>query len=144
MELEPSRIDFRPVIDRRPLVPEPLPVRLLAIDDVRLPSPAGLGPDLQALYVKVLGFQRDETEEGLVLRAENVRVRFDFTKPPLQRDEYRPLGIAVPSLADLEMKLIESKIEYVRQRGLVSGQDQIVLRDPAGNWLELSEFVEVR
>jgi hypothetical protein len=49
------------------------------------------------------------------------------------------LGVEIPSLAEAERKLIEGRIEYIRQKGLVPGHDNILLQDPAGNWLELTE-----
>ena len=43
----------------------------------------------------------------------------------------------VPSLADMELKLVATEVEYARQRGLLPGEESIVLLDPAGNWLEI-------
>src|SRR3954452_13855436 len=42
VELEESTIGFKPAPDRRPLVPEPLPVRLLTVEDAQLVTAAGL------------------------------------------------------------------------------------------------------
>jgi hypothetical protein len=51
----------------------------------------------------------------------------------------RPLGLEVPALADLELKLVEAEVEYTRQRGLLPGEESIVLLDPAGNWIEIMD-----
>src|SRR5688500_10561026 len=54
----PDGTRFRPVADRRPRVPEPLPVKLLVVSDPRLPAGAGLERRLDAFYVGLLGFER--------------------------------------------------------------------------------------
>jgi hypothetical protein len=135
MELEPSTRTFTQRPDRRPRVPEPLPVRLVTIDDARLPAAAGLEPQLDAFYVRVLGFVRDDAGEQISYRADNFTLHFDVKEPPLRREDVRALGVEVPSLADLELKLIEAELDHTRQRGLLPGEESIVLMDPAGNWL---------
>ena len=45
--------------DARRQMPEPLPVRLVAVADVRLPAPAGVERALDAFYVDLLGFVRE-------------------------------------------------------------------------------------
>ena len=137
MELEPATRTFKPAIDRRPRVPEPLPVRLITIDDARLPSAAGLERQLDAFYVGVLGFARRPGDDAIAYRADNFVLHFNVIEPPLRRDDLRPLGIEVPSLADLALKLIEAEIDYTHQRGLLPGEESIVMVDPAGNWLEI-------
>jgi hypothetical protein len=137
MELEPATQVFKPTVDRRPRVPEPLPVRLLTIDNARVPAPAGLERQLDAFYVGLLGFARADDGEAIAYRADNFVLHIDVTEPPLRRDDLRPLGIEVPSLADLSFKLTEAEVEHTRQRGLLPGEESIVLTDPAGNWLEI-------
>lgn len=137
MELEPAVRTFKPAIDRRPRVPEPLPVRLITIDDARLPAAAGLERQLDAFYVGVLGFSRKGENEAIAYRADNFTLHITVIEPPLRRDDLRPLGIEVPSLPDLALKLIEAEIEYTHRRGLLPGEQSIVLIDPAGNWLEI-------
>jgi len=145
MELEPSTINFQPIIDRRPLVPEPLPVRVVAIEDVELPAPSGAEKQLDLFYTALLGFERDACEvDSLVLDAENVRVRFAVFEPPIAREQLRTLGIEVLSLADVENKLLAEEIPYVRQRGLMPGQEALSLQDPAGNWLSISQIQLLR
>lgn len=141
MELEPAANLFQPVIDRRPRVPEPLPVRLVTIDDARLLAAAGLERQLDAFYVGVLGFARKESgDDAISYRADNFVLHFDVVDPPLRRLDLRPLGVEVPSLSDLELKLVEAEMEYTRQRGLLPGEETIVMTDPAGNWLEITDF----
>ena len=144
MELEPAPLTFRPILDRRRHIPPPPPVRLLAVDDVSLPAAAGLERQLDAFYVGLFGFERQAESEWPVYRSENFSVRFDVVEPPVQREEYRAVGVEVPSLPDLEEKLIESRTEYARQRGLLPGTERIVLLDPAGNWLEIVDRRGVR
>jgi hypothetical protein len=137
MEPEPVTGTFRPAIDRRPRVPEPLPVRLVTVADARLPAAAGLERDLDRFYVGVLGFERRDDGEQIVYRADNFYLHIEVIEPPLRRYDMRPLGIEVPSLAEAEEKLIDAEQEYSRKRGLLPGEESIVLLDPAGNWLEI-------
>ena len=137
MELEPATRTFKPEIDRRPRVPEPLPVRLATVDDARLPAAAGLERELDAFYVGVLGFARVRDEYAISYRADNFVLHMTVIEPPVRRDDMRPLGLEVPSLADLALKLLEADTEFTRQRGLLPGEESIVLLDPAGNWLEI-------
>jgi hypothetical protein len=138
-ELEPSANVTLPRPDKRPLIPQPLPVKLVAIEDVHLPAPAGLETELDAFYVRMWEFERDENEAGLVYRADNFRLRFDVLEPPIARDELRPVQIEVRSLREAEHKLIEAELEYERQKGLTAGSDVLLVLDPAGNWVALVE-----
>jgi hypothetical protein len=136
MDLEPVTRPFTFQPDRRPRVPEPLPVRLVTIDDATVVAAAGLERQLDAFYIGVLGFAREAgDDERIAYRADNFTLHVDVKEPPLRRDDVRPLGVEVPSLADLELKLIEAEIDYTRQRGLLPGEESIVLMDPGGNWL---------
>lgn len=143
MELEESPIPFTPLTDKRPLIPEPLPVRLLTVEDATLLTSAGLETQLDAFYIDLLKFERDDKAEGLVYRADNFRLRFEVIEMRPDREVFRPVGIEVPVLTDVEHRLIEREIEYSRQRGLTAGQERLVLRDPAGNWIEIAEYRKV-
>ena len=81
----------------------------------------------------------EEGGEQIVYRADNFRLRFFVLecKPP--RDGYRPLGILVPSLPALVQRLDDAKIAFVRQRGLELGSESLLLSDPTGNTVEISE-----
>jgi len=140
-QLEPSANIALPKTDKRPLIPEPLPVRLVAIEDVHLPAPAGREVELDEFYVGMWEFERDQRERDLVYRAENFRLRFDVREPPISRDELRPVQIEVLSLRAAERKIIEAELEYERQKGLTAGSDVLLLLDPAGNWVA---FVEAK
>ena len=139
IDLETPDIPFQSKSDTRPRMPEPLPVRLVTVDHAHLPSAAGLETRLDDFYVLLFGFERIEQEEPLAYRAENFNLYFDVLEPPLDRDTFRALGVEIPSLAEVERKLIDARIEYIRQKGLVPGHDNILLQDPAGNWLQLTE-----
>jgi len=144
MELEPGNPDFTPVIDRRVRMPEPLPVRLVSVEDVSLAAPAGVEVQLDQFYVKFLGFERMEPLTELVYRAENFLLRFDVKDQPIEHDSMRAIAIEVQSLAEAEKKLIEAEIDYARHRGITPGMESILLLDPAGNWVELVESRGVR
>ena len=138
LELEPSGAEFTPVEDKRPKMPEPLPVRLIAVGDVSLPSAAGLEGQLDKFYAEMLEFQRDP-ELPLAYQSDNFRIIFETREPPFDRDGYRILQIEIEALRVAEQKLIDAELEYTRQRGLVPGTESLVLVDPAGNWIELVE-----
>jgi hypothetical protein len=142
VELEQASIDFKPAPDRRPKMPEPLPVKLVAIEDCRAVAPAGVEVQLDQFYVELFGFERIESE--LVYRADNFRLAFDVIETPDDRESMRPIGIEVPLLGVMERKLYEAKIDYIRQRGLNAGTESLLLRDPAGNWVEVSESRDIR
>jgi hypothetical protein len=152
VELEPPSTLPRPLpaVDRRPRVPEPPPVRLVAVRDVRLPAAAGAVPLLDNFYVGLFAFERDARAGPgeLAYRAENYRLVFDVFRgpsgPPPPREGYRPVGIELKSLADAERKLIDAELEYTRQKAVMTGVESIVLLDPAGNWVELFELREIR
>lgn len=144
MELEPARGDFEPPVDKRPHMPPPPPVRLVAVEDVHVPAVSGLADELDGFYVQILRFEREPAEAALIYRAENFRLRFDVQQPPLDRADFRPVLIEVPDLHGVERTLVEREIEYERHRGLSPARDQLVLKDPAGNWVSLGEMREFR
>jgi hypothetical protein len=67
----------------------------------------------------------------------------DVVEPPLQRDDFRPIPVEVQSLSVAEHDLIEREIEFEWQRGLSVARDTLLLRDPAGNWVAITERREV-
>lgn len=128
-----------PMADRRPRMPEPLPVRLVVIDDVHLTTPAGNEELLDEFFVDLLGFERDADDSKIIYRADNARILYDVLEVPACRVNYRPIQIEVPSLVEMELKFVEAEIEFTRQKGLSPGQDSLLLLDPAGNWMEILE-----
>ena len=141
LELELPEREFKAAPDNRLRMPEPLPVRLIAVEDVRLPAPAGTETLLDDFYVKLLQFERLENE--LSYRADNFVLRFDVIEHPVAHDSLRPTQIEVQSFAEVEQKLIDLEIEYTRQRGVTPGQETLLLLDPAGNWVELIEHRQI-
>ena len=140
MELEESSFDFKPVADRRPRVPEPLPVRLIAVNDMRIESPAGLERELDAFYVNLLGMERvPPSGDEVVYRAENFDLYVDVLEPPVMREDFRPGRVEVKSLAEMQLRFIEAEVEHTRRKGLTPGSEALVLQDPAGNWVEITE-----
>ena len=141
MELEESSIEFKPVHDNRPHMPEPPPVRLVAVEDVHVPAAAGVERELDAFYVELLRFERDANEgDAIVYKAENQRLCFDVLEPPIERDTMRPTGIEILNLVELQRILTEREVEFIFQKGLVPGQENILMQDPAGNWIQISQF----
>ena len=139
MELEQPTTEFQPVVDRRPRMPEPLPVKLVAIEDVRLHAPAGIEPQLDLFYSGILGLQRLPSESLPAYRAENFTIRFCIDEHPIH-DSMRAQCILIPSLSEAERKLLGAEIEYARHRGVNPGRESLLLLDPAGNWVELVEI----
>jgi hypothetical protein len=143
VELEQPMIGFKPAIDRRPHMPEPPPVRLVAVEDVhvRVAAEPGLTERLDEFYVALLRFERDASRpEDIIYKAENCRLFFDVVGPSMQRVDFRPIAVDVPSLELLEQQLVEREIEYQWQRGLSAARDTLVLQDPAGNWVAITEW----
>ena len=138
MELEETSIPFTPVVDRRLRAPEPLPVKLLAVADMRVDAPAGRERELDAFYAGVVGMQRIGGEQ-IHYRAENFDLYVDVLEPPVAREDYRPVRAEVKSLAEMETKLREAEVAYVRRKGLLPGDEALIVQDPAGNWVELTE-----
>ena len=149
MEDEASAVADVGGADPRPRLPEPLPVRLVAVEDVRMPAPRGVDEKLDAFYIGLLGFERadgdgsagggDDPNE-LVYRAENFLLRFRLLDRPLAHETLRPQGIEVPDLLELEKKFMEAELEYTRERGITPGRETLLLLDPAGNWVEIGEI----
>jgi hypothetical protein len=149
-EMEPIEVEgmaspFKPPVDdKRPKMPEPLPVRLIAVGDVALPAQAGREKAMDALYVGILKFLRDPSAADLVYQADNFRLCFQNRDGLIERDSYRSVQIEVQcSLAEIEARLIEAELEYVRQRGLTPGTESLTLTDPSGNWIEIVEKREL-
>jgi hypothetical protein len=142
IELEPGSNLPPPVADKRPLVPEPLPVRLITVDDATLVASAGLEVQLDAFYVGLLKFER-EPGQDLIYHAENFRLLFEVVETLPDRESLRPLMIEVPRVSEIEHGLIDRKIDYTRQRGFSPGEERLVLQDPAGNWVEVVECRQI-
>ncbi len=145
IQLEPEG-HFAPQHDDRPRTEEPLPVRLVAVEDVHLRAVAGLEGQLDDFYAELLRFEKGQApaEGRLLYHADNVDLVFEIIESPIHRETFRAVRIMVQMLADLEQRLIEREIEYTRQRGLHPGQESLLLLDPAGNWVELMEAREIR
>lgn len=139
IELAEAATGDLPMADRRPRMPEPLPVRLVVIDDVHLTTPAGNEELLDEFFVELLGFERDADDSKIIYRADNARILFEVLEVPACRVNYRPIQIEVRSLVEMEVKFVEAEIESTRQKGLSPGQDSLLLMDPAGNWMEILE-----
>lgn len=141
VELDEPSIEFKPVKDERPPMPLPPPVRLVSVEDVRLEAATGQETKLDAFYVHLLKFEREESPPGTIrYRSENFRLIFAIVEPPILRDTVRPIGIDVPSLQVLEQGLIEREMEYSWLRGLLPGMEALFFTDPAGNWVQVGQF----
>ena len=134
--------------DSRPRLPEPPPVTLVAIADVRLPAVAGLEAELDGFYEDLLGFEPVEGladgEGGRVYRAENHALSFVVLESSPEEPWSRPLGVITPHYLDILQRLGDLGVEYEVIRGLASGDEAALFQDPAGNWLSLMPRREVR
>jgi hypothetical protein len=139
IEIDPASTPFEPGEDRRPRMEVPPPVRLLAVEDCQIFSVAGLEVDLDRFYVGLLRFEREEGEYEIIYRAENFRLHVVVLERPMPREDCRALGVVVESFNELTPRLNEAEVEFVRQRGLTPGHDVLLLNDPAGNLVEISE-----
>lgn len=139
IELEAAALETREA-DKRPRIEVPPAVRLLAVEDCVLAVAAGLEVELDHFYVSVLGFEREVEADEIVYRAENFRLRINVMERLPVREDYRPLGVALPSLRSVMQRLDEEEIEFIRERGLSPGVDKLVVNDPGGNPVEITEF----
>jgi len=135
--LEEPNFEFKPVDDRRPLIPEPPPVRLVAVEDCSLFATAAHVPALDAFYVGLLKFEREGEPSSPVYRAENVRLRFMLIDQRAMREDMRPTGVELFSFTSLEDRLNEQEIPFTKERGLTAGELTYLLQDPAGNWVRI-------
>jgi hypothetical protein len=138
IELEPSTgTPLR--ADVRPPMPEPPPVRVVAVNDVHLPAAVGREKELDAFYVGVLNFAAGRGGGGaLAFAAENVDIVFDLGEPPVNYENLAPTMMEVPSLRNLRALLLDNEIAYETMHGLMPGTEHILVRDPAGNLLAIS------
>ncbi len=139
MELEESSTPFGPVEDKRPMILPPPPVALVSVTDCVLRAAVGLEGELEKFYIGLLGFERDRDAVDLVFRAENFRLRIDLAPRSGPREDFRPLGIVVPSLRALMLRLDELEMVYVYERGLMPGSQALQIFDPARNMLEITD-----
>lgn len=143
MELEKPDFEFTPPpADRRPTLPEPLPVRLIAVADVRLPCPAepALRAPLDAFYVGLLKFRRLPSDEfHHFYQADNHALILQAHTRPVQHDRLAPTMIEVDGRQAIHQQLLESETEHEWMRGLTPGTDFLLLKDPAGNWVGILE-----
>lgn len=135
--------------DDRPHLPEPPPVALAAVQDVRLPMVAGLERALDEFYVGLLRFERTAgsgggVTEGPAYRGENHSLVFHVTEVPEERKGCRPVGIVTPFFGEVIQALEEQNRDYELVRGLGPGSISLLIQDPAGNWVEISPWGEVR
>jgi hypothetical protein len=139
LDLAPAPAEeFHAAPDSRPAMPPPPPVKLVTVEDAVLPALAGSEQLLDEFYVGLLEFERDEAHRHPVYRGEKYRLHFELVEVPPLRQDMRLLGIEIASLPAMEGKLLVRQIEYERQRGM-AGEERLVLRDPAGNFLALTQ-----
>jgi hypothetical protein len=59
----------------------------------------------------------------------------------VERVDYRPVAVIVPSLATIIERLNEREIAYEAVRGIQPGEFGVRVLDPSGNGVEVSEEV---
>jgi len=140
IELPPSTgAKISVVGDGKGVVPE-LDVWLVSVADVHLPCAAGVDHLLDAFYVELLGMQRldgnkQSTELAHVFRTDNFCLILEIMDRPVEHERIRPTMIGLPSVPQLERKLIEREINFERVTNLTRGQDYLLIMDPAGNYV---------
>src|SRR5271170_5349502 len=96
--------------DPRPRVSPPPPVQLVAVADVTLPALTGMEKQLDDFYGGILHFERqaepaEDREPIFRYRAENACLRLVCIERPPLRDDFRLVGIVVPSIGELIERL---------------------------------------
>ncbi|MEM7809300.1 MAG: hypothetical protein AAF561_14415 [Planctomycetota bacterium] len=127
--------------DRRPRLPEPPPIRIEAVADVHLPMSAGLEVELDDFYTRLLPMVRREGEFP-AYDAEDFGIVFDVVETRPDRDELRPVLLRVRGFDVFFTMLQEQQIEFQHLRGVGPGDDAVLLRDPAGNWVQVAAWRE--
>jgi len=116
--------------DPRPLMPEPLPVRLVAVADVRLPAPAGVERALDAFYADLLGCAREGAPpkpRRLIEPLLGVRTEAPVTAPPLalglrnREDEPAPKPADLPATAPADDVSAAEEVRTSSGRPALSG-----------------------
>src|SRR3982751_894193 len=86
---------FALAADGRPRMPEPPPVRLIAVADVRLPALAGMEREHDEFYCGLLKMERDEPRTSRIYRSETFAIIFEVGDGPIERNEIRALRVEV-------------------------------------------------
>lgn len=122
------------------MLEQPLPVRLIAVDDVTIPCPAGVDHLLDAFYVELLGMKR-VTNAGpslalvIEFRADNVSLRLAVEDRPVEHDALRPMMVEVDDRGRLIKEVIDRRMPFEMIKSLIAGEDHLLLIDPAGNYV---------
>lgn len=147
LPLEPSpEAALEPVHDLRPVMPEPPPVRVIAVENVTLVAPAKHARAIDHLMTAVLPLVKEvptrqaDVDAGAigVYQAENVRVVY------LAREEPPPsprhiLQLELADLRGLRQRLQDAEIEYELSKRLMPGDVRVAFLDAAGNPIEVLE-----
>jgi hypothetical protein len=125
--------------DDRPMLDEPPPVKVLAVRDVELQAADDELPAVAAFYAGLLGLKPlDARTFG------SATVDLRLVPPEGERDSLKPLGLQAQHYKQIVERLQMDEVDFEIVRGLVAGGDTILLRDPAGNWVGIGEWREVR
>ena len=87
-----------------------------------------------------------ERERGITIFSKNAAVEYKDTKiNVIDTPGHSDFGGEVErvlKMADGVLLIIDAQREYIRQKGLIAGLESLLLRDPGGNWVEISESRE--
>jgi hypothetical protein len=134
---------FKPAPDLRPRIPEPLPVKLVAVADMRIKGTTGMRLAFDGFYMGVLGFGPVDDPEAWAYQTENFQLIVEGVEGLVERLDYRPVPVVAASLAAIIERLNEREIPFERQRGLQVGQFSLRVLDPSGNGVEVSEEIRI-
>jgi len=138
MRVEDTAQPLKPVTDFRPRMPEPPVVRLISIDDVSIHATPATSALLDAFYIELLAFERDDDPaHAIAYRAEKNRLIvevFDVVPP---RDDFRPVQLATPLFDAFVRRITELEMPFEWQKGVAPGLETAFLQDPAGNWISV-------
>jgi hypothetical protein len=143
MELDQPSEPFEPAPDGRPKIPEPLPVKLVAVADIRIKGTTGMRLAFDAFYIGVLGFGTVSQPEVWAYQAENFQLIVDGVEGLVERVDYRPVMVIAASLAAIVERLNEGEIAFEALRGIQAGQFSVRVLDPSGNGVEVSEEIRI-
>ena len=119
------------------------PSRIQAIDHVNIEAAYGTEEALRWFYSEV-GLL-DEVErrytdrQGLCFRSARIEIRIHLKENAEVEPALCRVTIAVPSLEDVEVQLLERQLIYQPLTGVVWTDRRIGTHDPAGNRVELKQ-----
>lgn len=126
----------------------PLDFKVISIDHVQIAAPPGSEAALTRFYADLLGLVPVDKPDplrprgGVWFAAPNMQLHVGIDDPPpMNTPSRRHIALRVSSLSSVEQALTSAAIPIEHDPCPIPGCNRIYIRDPAGNRVELLEFV---